>query len=196
MLFIFLIILIVSVLFPGATIMVIVINTALVIFLSVLQITVALLPRFEPRRKTVTSDFLVSVVVPTYNEPPAILMETLEALSRLEYKNFEVLIIDNNTKDSTIWKPVETFARKLGEKFRFFHVEHLSGFKAGALNYALKRLNPNSEYVAVIDSDYVVKKEFLDVALSFFTDKKIALVQFPQQYRNCNKKNLPIADEY
>lgn len=196
MLLIFLIILAVSIFFPGATITVLVINTALVLFFSTLQITVSLLPRLEPKRRTLTSDVFVSVIVPAYNEPPAILMETLEALSKLEYKNFEVVIIDNNTKDENIWKPVQKFAGMLGEKFRFFHTDKLDGFKAGALNYAMKFLNANSEYVAVIDADYVVEPEFLNTAMSYFTDDQIALVQFPQQYRNCNEKNRPVADEY
>ncbi len=196
MLKVFISILIVSIFAPVLTGIILSINTAIVVLLAALQIFVALFPRFEPKRKTMASHSMVSVVVPAYNEPPAILMNTLEALSHLAHDRFEVLIIDNNTKDSAVWKPVEKFTKKLGKRFKFFHVENLSGFKAGALNYALKRLNPESEFVAVIDADYVVEPDFLTTALSYFTDKNIALVQFPQQYSNCNKENQPIADEY
>src|SRR5581483_3184764 len=41
----------------------------------------------------------VSIHVPAYNEPPAMLAETLDALARLDYGNYEVLVIDNNTAD-------------------------------------------------------------------------------------------------
>src|ERR1700740_3679826 len=98
----------------------------------------------------------VSIHVPAYNEPPAMLIETLDALSRLDYPDFEVLVIDNNTRDESVWRPVEAHCAQLGARFRFFHVAPLAGFKAGALNYALARTAPDAEIIAVIDSDYAV----------------------------------------
>src|SRR3546814_11087692 len=47
----------------------------------------------------------VSVHVPCYNEPPEMVIDTLKALQRLDYPDFEVLVIDNNTKDPAIWQP-------------------------------------------------------------------------------------------
>src|SRR5262249_53919373 len=38
----------------------------------------------------------VSVHVPCYNEPPAMVIATLDALARLDYENFEVILLDNN----------------------------------------------------------------------------------------------------
>ncbi|MDE2079637.1 MAG: glycosyltransferase [Patescibacteria group bacterium] len=192
----FIVVLGASVLIPGPTIVILAMNTGAVFILSALQVFSAIFPRSRPNRRNTTSRAFVSVVVPTYNEPPALLMRTLDALSRLDHKDFEALIIDNNTKDPRIWRPVESYAQRLGHKFRFFHVENLPGFKAGALNYVLRFASPRSEYVAVIDADYEVKPEFLTEALSYFIDKDIALVQFPQQYRNCTKANQPISDEY
>ena len=98
----------------------------------------------------------VSIHVPAYNEPPAMLIETLDALARLDYPDFEVLVIDNNTRDEAVWRPVEAHCAALGARFRFFHVAPLAGFKAGALNYALERTAADAQIVAVIDSDYVV----------------------------------------
>ncbi len=40
----------------------------------------------------------VSIHVPAYNEPPEMLIETLDALARLDYPDFEVIVIDNNTR--------------------------------------------------------------------------------------------------
>jgi hypothetical protein len=74
----------------------------------------------------------VSVHVPTYAEPPDVVIGTLDALARLDYDNVEVLVIDNNTKDETLWRPVQEHCRRLGDRFRFFHVEPLAGAKAGA----------------------------------------------------------------
>src|SRR6266478_1783024 len=78
----------------------------------------------------------------SYSEPAAMLIETLDALARLDYPDFEVLVIDNNTREEAVWRPVETHCAQLGARFRFFHVAPLAGFKAGALNYALARTAP------------------------------------------------------
>jgi exo-beta-1,3-glucanase (GH17 family)/cellulose synthase/poly-beta-1,6-N-acetylglucosamine synthase-like glycosyltransferase len=131
-----------------------------------------------------TSLPFVSIHVPAYNEPPRMMIETLDALARLDYLHFEVLVIDNNTKDPLVWRPVAEHCRKLGPRFRFFHVDPLSGFKAGALNYALKETDPQADIIAVIDSDYVVDPAWLKDLVPQFSNERIALVQAPQDYRD------------
>ena len=129
----------------------------------------------------------VSVHVPAYNEPADMLIETLDALAKLEYPDFEVLVIDNNTKDEAVWRPVEAHCAKLGPRFRFFHVAPLKGFKAGALNYALGRTAPDATIIAVIDSDYVVEPNWLRDLTPAFHDQRIAIVQGPQDYRDAGQ---------
>ena len=127
---------------------------------------------------------MVSVHVPAYNEPPEMLMETLNALAQLDYPCFEVLIIDNNTKDPSVWQPIEAYCIELGDRFRFFHVNPLAGFKAGALNFALAKTAPDAVVVAVIDSDYIVESNWLRDLASQFVKPSIAIVQAPQDYRD------------
>ena len=129
----------------------------------------------------------VSVHVPAYNEPPAMLIETLDALARLDYPDFEVLVIDNNTRDESVWRPVEAHCAQLGSRFRFFHVAPLAGFKAGALNFALERTAPDAAIVAVIDSDYVVDPRWLHDLTPSFQDARVAVVQAPQDYRDASE---------
>lgn len=129
----------------------------------------------------------VSIHVPAYNEPPQMLVETLDALSRLDYPDYEVIVVDNNTQDAAVWRPVERHCRKLGERFRFFHVAALAGFKAGALNYALARTAADAGIVAVIDSDYKVDPHWLRSLAPGFSDQKIAIVQAPQDYRDADE---------
>ena len=126
----------------------------------------------------------VSIHVPCYNEPPQMVIETLDRLAGLDYENFEVIVLDNNTKDETVWRPVEAHCATLGSRFRFFHVEGLKGFKAGALNLALEKTDPIAAYVAVIDSDYQVEPWWLRRTLPLFADPRVALVQGPQDYRD------------
>src|SRR6266480_2644163 len=96
----------------------------------------------------------VSIHVPAYNEPPAMLIETLDALARLDYPDFEVLVIDNNTRDEAVWRPVEAHCA------------------------------PDAEIIAVIDSDYVVDARWLRDLTPAFRDQRIAIVQAPQDYRD------------
>jgi exo-beta-1,3-glucanase (GH17 family)/cellulose synthase/poly-beta-1,6-N-acetylglucosamine synthase-like glycosyltransferase len=129
----------------------------------------------------------VSIHVPAYNEPPDMLIETLDHLARLDYPDFEVIVIDNNTKDPAVWEPVRAHCEQLGERFRFFHVDPLSGFKAGALNFALRETHPDAEVIAVIDSDYQVRPNWLREMVPGFADPEIAIMQAPQDYRDGNE---------
>src|SRR3546814_122470 len=126
----------------------------------------------------------VSIHVPIYNEPPEMVKQTLAALARLNYVNYEVLVVDNNTKDEAVWRPVEAFCAELGPKFRFFHLPSWPGFKAGALNFALQHTAPDAEVVGVIDSDYVVAPDWLSTLVPHFQRPEVAIVQAPQDYRD------------
>ena len=126
----------------------------------------------------------VSIHLACYNEPPEMVFVTLDSLAELKYENYEVLVIDNNTKDPAIWKPVQEYCEKLGSKFRFFHLEPWPGFKAGALNFGLKETDPRADVVAVIDADYVVREDWLASLTGYFHDPKVAVVQCPQAHRD------------
>ena len=139
---------------------------------------------FEPVSVPMPADGpKVSIHVPCYNEPPHMVMQTLDALARLEYPDFEVLVIDNNTKDEAVWKPLEAYCEQLGERFRFFHLPNWPGYKAGALNFGLDQTSPEAEFVAVIDSDYQVTPDWLSGTIPYFQDPKVGFVQSPQDYR-------------
>jgi len=126
----------------------------------------------------------VSIHVPTYNEPPEMLKQTLNALNALDYPHYEVLVIDNNTKDPRVWEPVYRHCETLGTRFRFYHVDPLAGFKAGALNFALSHTSKSARVIAVIDSDYQVAPDWLKRLVPHFERPSIALVQAPQDYRD------------
>ncbi|SEI42716.1 Exo-beta-1,3-glucanase, GH17 family [Azotobacter beijerinckii] len=126
----------------------------------------------------------VSIHVPCYNEPPEMVKQTLDALARLDYPDYEVLVIDNNTKDPAVWQPLEEHCARLGPRFKFFHVAPLAGFKGGALNYVMQHTAPDAEVIAVIDSDYCVEPDWLKHMVPHFADPKIAVVQSPQDYRD------------
>ncbi|HEY0664201.1 MAG TPA: glycosyltransferase, partial [Thiobacillaceae bacterium] len=135
---------------------------------------------------------MISVHVPAYNEPPEMMKRTLDALARLNYPDYEVVVIDNNTRDPAVWEPVQAHCAELNARlhagkpprFRFFHVAPLAGFKAGALNFALRNTAHDAQVIAVIDSDYQVRPDWLSQLVPHFARPEIAIVQAPQDYRD------------
>lgn len=130
----------------------------------------------------------VSIHIATYSEPPEVVNKTLDTLARLDYPNFEVVVLDNNTPDPTLYEPVAQHCRRLGSRFRFHHYDNVKGAKAGALNIATRISHPKSEVILVLDADYCATPDLLRQGLSYFVEDDIALVQFPQAYRNYGER--------
>lgn len=126
----------------------------------------------------------VSIHLPCCNEPPEMVIQSLNALAALNYADYEVLIIDNNTSDDQTWKPIQAHCEALGKQFRFFHVDTLPGYKAGALNYLLERTSSDAQIIGVVDADYCVRPDWLSRSCVFFDHPQLALFQCPQDYRD------------
>ena len=126
----------------------------------------------------------VSIHIPAYCEPPEMLIATLDAVARLEYPNFECVLVINNTPDPAMWRPVEDHCRTLGDRFKFVRIEGLTGFKAGALRLALSHTAKDAEIIGVIDADYVVESNWLKDLVPQFADPQVGLVQAPQDHRD------------
>jgi exo-beta-1,3-glucanase (GH17 family)/cellulose synthase/poly-beta-1,6-N-acetylglucosamine synthase-like glycosyltransferase len=126
----------------------------------------------------------VSIHVPAYFEPPEMLKQTLDAVSRLDYPNFECVVIINNTPDPEFWQPIQDHCRALGERFKFINAEKVEGFKAGALRIAMARTAADAEIIGIIDADYVVQPDWLKDLVPVFADPRVGLVQAPQDHRD------------
>src|SRR6201747_2083221 len=126
----------------------------------------------------------VSIHVPAYFEPPDMLKQTLDAVARLDYPNFECIVIINNTPDPEFWQPIQDHCRTLGERFMFINAEKVQGFKAGALRIAMERTAADAEIIGIIDADYVVQPDWLKDLVPAFADPRVGLVQAPQDHRD------------
>lgn len=133
---------------------------------------------------------LVSIHIPAYREPPQMLRETLDSVAQLDYPNFEAIVVINNTPEEHYWKPIEEHCQRLGPRFKFLNIPSLSGFKAGALNEALKHTAPEARIIAVIDADYMVHKNWLKDLVPYFEDAKVGLIQAPQDHRDGDRSLL------
>lgn len=126
---------------------------------------------------------MVSLHVPAHNEPPDMVIDTLRSLLRIDYPRYEIILIDDNTDDETLWRPVEQWCAR--HRVKFHHLENWPGYKSGALNYALRELtDPRAELIGVVDSDYQIEPGFLRRCASAFADPWIGFVQSPQDYRD------------
>ncbi|MGE0564419.1 MAG: glycosyltransferase [Pseudolabrys sp.] len=126
----------------------------------------------------------VSIHLPAYREPPEMLKQTLDAVARLSYPNFECIVVINNTPDPALWRPIEDHCALLGDRFKFLRADKLEGFKAGALRLALAHTASDAEIIGIIDADYVVTPDWLDDLVPVFADAQVGLVQAPQDHRD------------
>ncbi|HEV2036399.1 MAG TPA: glycosyltransferase [Candidatus Dormibacteraeota bacterium] len=105
----------------------------------------------------------VSVHVAAYNEK-RVIERLLTALERLEYPEYEVVLVDDSTDDSGLI--LERWKNK--PKFKILHRNSRQGFKGGALAEALKVTDPRAEYVVVFDADSVPFPDSIDRFLPNF----------------------------
>jgi len=126
----------------------------------------------------------VALQVPSYNEPVEVVRPTLEALAQVSYPNLIVQVVDNNTTDEAVWRPLEQLCEELGPRFTFVHLEDWPGFKAGALNESTKYLPEQVEILGIVDADYRVHPQWLQDTIGHFEDPAVAFVQTSQHYRD------------
>jgi glycosyltransferase involved in cell wall biosynthesis len=125
----------------------------------------------------------VSLHVPAYNEPPDMVIATLTSLLALDYPHYEIVVLDDNTDDESLWRPVEQWCHE--HQIKFAHLHDWPGYKSGALNYALRSMiDPRTELIGVIDSDYQIEPDFLRRCAPLFADSRVGFIQAPQDYRD------------
>ncbi len=117
----------------------------------------------------------VDVLIPTYNEPVAIVAPTVAAARRIRGADVRVWVLDDGDRDE-----VAVMAARLGAGYLRRRGGH--GAKAGNLNAALARTH--GDLVAVFDCDHVPDPAFLEATAGHFADPAVALVQTPQYYAN------------
>ena len=112
---------------------------------------------------------LISVVIPAYNAEQ-FLDETLESVLSQTYENWECIIVNDGSTDST-----ESVAKKWCEKdsrFRLTNKEN-GGFSS-ARNWGIKE--SKAEYIAFLDADDLYMPNFLEVCLETLIKKDVDLV--------------------
>jgi glycosyltransferase involved in cell wall biosynthesis len=112
---------------------------------------------------------LVSVIVPTKNSEK-FLEKCLGSIKNQTYKNFEIIVVDNNSTDKT-----KEIARKYTDKVLNFGPE-----RSAQRNFGVNQ--SNGEYVVIIDSDMELSEKVVEACTEKInSDKKIKGVVIPEE---------------
>lgn len=136
----------------------------------------------------------VDILVPTYNEDPALVETTVIAATQLRYPSskFRVYILDDGGTDAKCAKPgaAGRQARERAEALRRIAGTYGATYltrpdnaraKAGNLNHALQYIG--SELILILDCDHVPTCDFLERTVGFFGEnEKLFLLQTPHNF--------------
>jgi cellulose synthase (UDP-forming) len=122
----------------------------------------------------------VDVFLPSCGEPLALLDNTFQHVSKLEWAGPKTVYV----LDDSVREPVRDLAGRYG--FRYI-VRPDPGYmkKAGNLLHALDI--SDGEYIAVIDADFAARPEFLHETMPYFCDPHIGIVQTAQHFDVTNR---------
>ena len=117
----------------------------------------------------------VDILIPTYNEPAAILRRTVIGCQAVDYPRKQVYLLDDGKRPEI---------RQLAQQLGCHYIARPSNIhaKAGNINYALGKTN--GDLIAVFDADFVPTTNFLIRTVGFFQDPTTGLVQTQQSFYN------------
>jgi cellulose synthase/poly-beta-1,6-N-acetylglucosamine synthase-like glycosyltransferase len=101
------------------------------------------------------------IIVPAYNEEVNI-VSSLNNLLKQTYPNFNIILVDDGSKDSTYEKAKEAFSDH--PKLKIF--TKTNGGKATALNFGISQTD--AEYVVCIDADTKLEQDAVKYLIARF----------------------------
>lgn len=119
-----------------------------------------------------------AVIVPAYNEAEVI-CKTIQSLLMSRYRKFEILVIDDGSKDGTADIAAAQFARTK----RVRVIRKPNGGKSSALNLGLRLTK--ADIVVALDADTIFEKDALKWLLRHFDDPKVGAVAGATIVGNC-----------
>jgi cellulose synthase/poly-beta-1,6-N-acetylglucosamine synthase-like glycosyltransferase/peptidoglycan/xylan/chitin deacetylase (PgdA/CDA1 family)/spore germination protein YaaH len=123
----------------------------------------------------------VSIIVPGYNEELTA-PKTVENLLHLDYPDFEIVFVDDGSKDNT-FKNIEA---QYGDNPKVKVFTKPNGGKASALNYGIGFAT--GDILVCIDADTVLKPDAVTLMIPYFSDPLVAAVA--GNVKVGNRKNL------
>lgn len=134
-------------------------------------------------KKMPENNGMVSIIVPVYNVE-RYFDECINSLLEQTYKNIEIIIVDDGTKDNC-GKKADEYAKR--DK-RIVSVHKENGGLSSARNYGIKFAT--GDYLCFVDSDDYVSPEYIEKMVAVAAEKKADMVfcNFSASYVN---KDIP-----
>ena len=129
-------------------------------------------------------DDLVSIITPAYNAA-AYIAETIESVLAQTYTKWEMLIVNDCSKDNTA-EIVQSYAEK-DKRIKLINIKQNSG-AAIARNAAIQ--NAKGRYIAFLDSDDLWKKEKLQKQIEFMQQNGCAFTYSSYEHFKGTKENI------
>ena len=111
----------------------------------------------------------VSIIVPAYNEEITAI-KTIESLLQIDYPEFEIIFIDDGSKDKTY----EMVNNAYSSNPRVNILTKPNGGKASALNFGIS--HAKYDFAVCIDADTQLKDDAIRQLMIYFTDEEIGAV--------------------
>jgi len=119
----------------------------------------------------------VTIQLPVYNEM-YVMERLLDNIAQIDYPKdkLEIQVLDDST-DETVDSTRKHIQKLQAKGLDIKHITRKirTGFKAGALKEGL--LDAKGEYIAIFDSDFLPKKDWLKRTIPYFKNKDIGVVQ-------------------
>ncbi|TGV04133.1 cellulose synthase family protein [Flavivirga rizhaonensis] len=119
----------------------------------------------------------VTIQLPVYNEM-YVMERLLDNIAEIDYPKdkLEIQVLDDSTDETvdTTCQQIEKL-KATGLDIRHITRTDRSGFKAGALKEGLEIAK--GEFIAIFDSDFLPKKDWLKRTIPYFKDDNIGVVQ-------------------
>jgi cellulose synthase/poly-beta-1,6-N-acetylglucosamine synthase-like glycosyltransferase len=119
----------------------------------------------------------VTIQLPLYNEL-YVVERLLKNIAKIDYprEKLEIQVLDDSTDESVAKiKSLVNQLQTTGLDIQHITRKDRSGFKAGALKEGLKIAK--GEFIAIFDSDFLPKKDWLLQTVPYFKDPEIGVVQ-------------------
>ncbi|MGB9729925.1 MAG: glycosyltransferase [Thermoprotei archaeon] len=113
------------------------------------------------RNKTLINEPLVSILWVNYNSSKILNIVKMSLLSirKLDYKNYELIIVDNASTDSS-FEQIKSYLNNIGLKAKLIRTKHNLGFTGGNnIGYLMR--NQNSKYIVLLNNDAVAYPDSL-----------------------------------
>ena len=120
---------------------------------------------------------VVTIQLPLFNEM-YVVDRLVDAVAAIDYprEKLEIQVLDDSTDETcAIAKNAVHRHAAEGPDTKYIHRTDRSGYKAGALDAAMKVARGN--FIAIFDADFIPEPDFLMATVHNFTDPKVAMVQ-------------------